>query len=87
MLIWSFLRKNKKKFKTLFIITLISFCGLMLCLSFLITYFVVRSINNSWTWLSCDYCNPQDSSNKITIRVDVNKTSDELLQYNIEDGK
>lgn len=74
--------KNEKKFKTLFILTLISFCGLMLCLSFLITYFVVRSINNSWTWLPYDVCNSKD---KIMIRNDTNKSSYKLLQYHTEE--
>ena len=74
--------KNEKKFKTLFIITLISFCGLMLCLSFLITYFVVRSIDNSWTWLPCDVSNSKD---KIMIRNDTNNSSYKLLQYHTEE--
>ena len=72
--------KNEKKFKTLFIITLISFCGLMLCLSFLITYLVFRGINNNWTWIPC-VCEHKE---QIVIRNDTNKSDYKLLQYHIE---
>ncbi len=70
--------KDLKKWKKLIILTIISTCGLVLCGSFLITYLIMRDINDSWTWNQCTPC-------KSNVKIN-NDIESKLLNY-YEDGK